>query len=49
MKKLFKCEVWKDFFDEQWRIKIVFWRWEVARFKIDSLTNRVEPVKDGNY
>jgi hypothetical protein len=34
MKKLFNIEVWKDFFDEEWRIKVMFWKWEVARFKI---------------
>ena len=49
MKHLFNCEVWKDFYDEEWRIKVIFWKWEVARFKIDSITKRIEPVKKGFY
>lgn len=47
--KLFNCEVWKDFYDEDWRIKVVFIKWEIARFKIDAINRKIERVKDGWY
>jgi hypothetical protein len=33
--KIVNIELWKDFYDEQWRMKVIFWKWEVARFKIN--------------
>ena len=47
--KLFNCEVWKDFYDENWRIKVLFMRWEIARFKLDAISRKIERVKDGWY
>ena len=35
IKDLFNIHVWRDFYDEQWRIKVTFWKWEVLRVKVD--------------
>jgi hypothetical protein len=37
--KIINLELWKDFFDECWRIKVVFWKWEVARFRVDPFAD----------
>lgn len=34
MRELINIELWKDFYDEEWRIKVKFWKWEIGRFKV---------------
>lgn len=59
IKQLFNLEIWRDFYDEKWRIRIRFWKWEVARFKLNyeeysnfsgkQIRPIIERVKKGFY
>lgn len=42
--KIVNCKIWRDFDDDDWRIAVFFWRWEIARFKVFGLTGRVERI-----
>jgi hypothetical protein len=57
--KLFNVDIWRDLYDEKWRIRIRFWKWEGARFKIDyeeysnfsgkQIRPIIERIKKGSY
>ncbi len=50
MKKLINVELRQDIWDNRWIITVLFWKWEVAKFKVnerDYMTTggiKTEPV-----
>lgn len=49
LKKFVSLRIFRDFYDEEWRIVVEIGRWELARFRVDPLSGKPEKVKDGWY